>query len=238
MSVFSHQFKRKWDKSTLDYRNDWLWTAWFQVVGEVIEGNRFKPRDTLSCSWSCWAFLRSDLSAGSSLCRARTEAHAKCKYCKRLGGRYKGMYCGIQHKTLMMSGQCLMWQMFVAHGPCGCEVPQLLQEEKKELLCVWGWSTQSLPGTGRSSAGRLQESQGLSGKHGAAGAASPSTALSQLSSHCSQRPPAPSRHGWATAAADRKKYCNVQMVYHATSLLPADKHRLSIRKPLKIYITH
>lgn len=34
-----------------------------------------------------------------------------------------------------MSGQCL-GKMSVAHGPCGREVPQLLQEEKKELPCV------------------------------------------------------------------------------------------------------
>lgn len=96
--VFFHQFKTKQDESTPDYRNDWLRTTGFQVIGEDIKRKGLKPTDTLSCSQSCWAFLGNYFNAGSSLCGARGQAHAKWKYSKRLVGRHKGMYCGIQHK--------------------------------------------------------------------------------------------------------------------------------------------
>lgn len=51
---------------------------------------------------------------------------------------------------LKISSRCL-GKTFVAHRLCGHEVPELLQEEKKELACVHGCSTESPAETRRES---------------------------------------------------------------------------------------
>lgn len=131
---------------------------------------------------------------------------------------------------LKISGRCL-GKTFVAHGPCGHEVPELLQGEKKEPPCVCGWSTQSLPGTGRNSPVPPRASRGLSSTHGAAGADSTSSAPTAASARLL-------RAGTdGQQQRDGKEYCYAQMKYHKISLLPAGKHQLLIRKPLKIYMT-
>lgn len=154
---FFHQFKTKWDESILDYKNEWLWNTGFQVIREETH---LSPK---THSWGYWAFLGNDFNVGSFLCRARALSHAKWKYSKRLWGRHTGMCCGIQYKRQAENISSMPWKKSVLHGPCGCEVPELLQEEKQELPCVWGWRTQKIPGTGRNSAVGMEVDWGLWG---------------------------------------------------------------------------
>lgn len=111
------------------------------------------------------------------------------------------------------------------------------------LWTMWSWSATSLTGRKERAVcvaevhraslgpggGLLHDCMGA----GDSKAASPSTALSQLSSYCSQYLPAPSRHCWATAANQKK------ILLRTNEMLPVGKHRLSIRKkPVKTHITH
>lgn len=160
VSVFLHQFKTKQDESTLHGFMD----TGIQVVDHWILGyqkNSLKPRDTLSCSWGCWAFLGNDFNAGSFVqSKHRLTLNENTVRGWDTDPKVYIVESNIRGR-LKISSWCL-GKTFVAHRLCGHEVPQLLQEEKKELSCVHGWSTESSAGTRRKSAEWLQVSWGLS----------------------------------------------------------------------------
>lgn len=125
----------------------------------VIERNsRFKPRDTLSCSRRWWTFSGNDSKAGSSLDRARTWAHAKEKYCKKLEGRHREMY-PTEKKT---GWKCLAdGKIFAAHGQQSMAWRAAIAiTGRKERATVCVGKKQSLLGNGRSAVWR-QAAQGL-----------------------------------------------------------------------------
>lgn len=125
----------------------------------VIERNsRFKPRDTLSQSQSWWTFSGNDSNAGSSLNRARTRAHTKEKYCKKLEGKHRWMYPTEKKNRLKMpdwwKNTCGSW--IAVHG---LESSHSYYRKKRKLQCLWGRTRASLGLEGLLCDGR--QSQGL-----------------------------------------------------------------------------
>lgn len=151
------------------YRNDRLWITGFQVIRGVTKRSSLKPRDTLSCSWGFWAFLGNNFNAGSSVQR-KPWLTLNENSVRGWDAGPKGYIVESNIRgRLKRSSWCLEKHLWL-HRLCSHEVPQLLQEEKKELSCVHGWSTESPSGTRRKSAEWL-------------GPVTLFTALSQLSSH-------------------------------------------------------
>lgn len=157
VSVFSRQFKTKQDESILHGFMDTAMTGCGSLDFRLSKRNSLKPRDILSCSRGCWAFSGNDFNAGSSVqSKHRLTLNENTVRGWEAGPKVYIVEPNIRGR-LKISSWCL-GKTFVAHRWCGHEVPQLLQEEKKELSCVHGWSTESPAGTRRNSAEWLQVS--------------------------------------------------------------------------------